>query len=105
MRNLGLGVLLLLLACGDDDGATGGGGSGGSGAGADGGAGGGGAGGPTGEIAGPVERYDLVFDFTTLQVSPDLTLNVAAPGGDCWEVPSELPASVVRFDGDEIDPA
>jgi aminopeptidase N len=105
MRNLGLGLLLLLSACGDDDGATGGGGSGGTGAGAEGGAGGGGAGGPTGEIAATIERYDLVFDFTSLQASSDLALNVAGPGGDCWEVPSEVPASVVRFDGDEIDPA
>lgn len=102
-------VLVSAAACSDDEAATGGGGTGAEGAGASGpGAGGaGGAGGsaPLVDATFAIERYDLAFDFATLAASSDLTGMVAAPGGNCVSVPSELTATAARFDDAAIDPA
>jgi aminopeptidase N len=37
-----------------------------------------------------VARYDYKFDLATAMAESKLTLDVAAPGGDCWSVSSEL---------------
>jgi len=101
---------LLVAACGSDpetptgSGGTGtsssSGGVGGSGVGGAGGVGGGttassGTGGsaaPAGPITGLVKRYDYAFDLATRHAKSQLEIAVAAPGGDCFQTSSELPA-------------
>jgi aminopeptidase N len=87
---------LLAAACSstpDSPAGTGGaatstGGAGVGGAGGSGGAGGAAA--PMGPIAGAVKRYDYAFDLTTRHAKTELEIDVAAPGGDCFETSSEL---------------
>ncbi len=73
------------------------------------GGGGGGAGGsggslPTGDLAATVTHYDYIFDLPTAEARSKLTLEVAPPGGNCWEVSSELDAlTEVTWNG-ELDP-
>ncbi|HZF48547.1 MAG TPA: M1 family aminopeptidase [Polyangiaceae bacterium] len=95
----------LLLGCSSDPAtstgsggsstASGTGGAGGAG-GMDGAGGAGGSGGavapPTGLINAPVHRYDYAFDITTLAARSRLTIDVPAPGGDCYNVSCALPA-------------
>jgi aminopeptidase N len=59
------------------------------GSGGGGGVGGGGAS-PTGNLAATVAHYDYAFDVITAQGRSKLTLDVTPPGGDCWQVSSEL---------------
>jgi aminopeptidase N len=82
-----------LAACTPDETTPGVGGAGGS---PDtGGSGGGGSGGspPSGLIAGPVTRYDYVFDAVELTADTKVTIDVQAPGGDCVDLESLLPPS------------
>ena len=95
-------VGLLVTACSSDPETTSGpGGSttstGSGGAGGGGGASGtGGTGGsvapPTGPITGTVTRYEYAFDLTTRHAKSKLEIDVAAPGGDCFQTSSELAA-------------
>jgi aminopeptidase N len=107
-------ALLVPTACSDDDDPGTGGagpsgpGSGGTGAeGASGGSGGSGGGGsgPTGEVTTAVQRYDLFFDLEAKTSTSVLTLDVAAPGGDCLTIASELPATSASFDETPLDAA
>lgn len=83
----------LLSACSPDETGSGGGGSGGSpDSGGSGGSGGGGAP-PAGLIAGPVTRYDYVFDAVQRTADTKLTIDAQAPGGDCVDLESLLPPS------------
>jgi aminopeptidase N len=77
-----------LLACGEDKPAAcrddrsctnGSGGNGGTGGEA-----------PTGDIAAQVTKYDFAFDVTTAQATSRLELDVASPGGNCWDVSCEV---------------
>lgn len=61
-----------------------------SSAGVGGGPGGTGGAAPTGPITGAVKRYDYAFDLATRHAKSELEIDVAAPGGDCFEVGSEL---------------
>ena len=61
-------------------GSTGEGGSGGEGGSAP----------PVGPINGLVKRYDYAFDLATRHAKSQLTIDVAAPGGDCFQISSEL---------------
>jgi aminopeptidase N len=93
-------VGLFVTACSSDPETTAGTGGSGttttgtttSGAGVGGGPGGGGGGGaaPTGSITGLVKRYDYAFDLTTRHAKSQLAIDVAAPGGDCFQTSSEL---------------
>jgi len=86
-----LGTSLGLLACGEDkppactDKALCPNNTGGSG-------GGGGAGGesPSGDLSANVTKYDYTFDVATAKATTRLELDVAAPGGNCWDVSCEL---------------
>ena len=96
MRSLGSKALaplvvwtsLGLLACGEDKPATcpgdpscsnGSSGSSGTGGGA-----------PTGDLSAQVTKYDFAFDVTTAQATSQLALDVAPPGGNCWDVSCEV---------------
>lgn len=46
---------------------------------------------PTGDLKADVTRYDYAFDVTDGSAKSALTLNVAAPGGDCFTVGDLLP--------------
>ncbi len=61
-------------------GSTGEGGSGGEGGSAP----------PVGPISGLVKHYDYAFDLATRHAKSQLTIDVAAPGGDCFQTSSEL---------------
>lgn len=94
--HLALGLLGLLAACSSED--TGSGGAAGAGVGGGGTAGStdvGGTGGaaPSGLIAGPVTRYDYVFDAAALSADTALTIDVQTPGGDCVDLESLVPPS------------
>ncbi|MBK9262164.1 MAG: hypothetical protein IPM54_20465 [Polyangiaceae bacterium] len=77
-----LSSCLLSLACGDDKPASSTSSTAGSG----------GTGGeaPTGDISAQVTKYDYAFDVTTARATSRLDVDVAAPGGDCWDVSCEL---------------
>lgn len=88
---------LLVTACSSDpETTTGTGGSStgsGAGVGGTGGTGGtGGSVGPVGPITGAVKRYEYAFDLATRHAKSQLEIDVAAPGGDCFQTSSELPA-------------
>lgn len=59
----------------------------------------GGGAGVTGELTANVTRYDYSFDLPTRAGHSKLTLDVAAPGGDCWTVGCGLPATNVTWNG------
>ena len=48
--------------------------------------------GPMGPITGAVKRYTYAFDLTTRHAKAQLEIDVTAPGGDCFQTSSELPA-------------
>lgn len=109
---LALALLLSPTACSDDESGTGGagptsgpgsGGAGGEGASGPG-NGGSGGNGPVGEVTASVQRYDLSFDLEAMTSTSVLTLDVAAPGGDCFSISSELPATAASFDATALDP-
>ena len=50
----------------------------------------GGSAGPTGPITGSVKRYEYAFDLATHHAKSKLDIDVAAPGGDCFQTGSEL---------------
>lgn len=93
-------VGLFVTACSPDpDRPTGSGGSttgsgtstGEGGSGVGGGPGGtGGSAAPTGPITGRVKRYEYAFDLATRHAKSQLQIDVAAPGGDCFQTGSEL---------------
>ncbi|MEZ4308582.1 MAG: M1 family aminopeptidase [Polyangiaceae bacterium] len=87
------------VGCDSDETGTGGAGNGGS-AGA--GVGGGGTGGvaPAGEIAGPVTRYDYVFDTEALTADTVVTVDVQSPGGDCVALESAIEVGAVTWNGE-----
>lgn len=89
---LALCSVVLLAACSSPD-ETGSGGGGSGGAIDTGGAGGAGGAPPSGLIAGPVTRYDYVFDAAQLTADTLLTIDAQAPGGDCVELESLVPPS------------
>ncbi|HLM73170.1 MAG TPA: M1 family aminopeptidase, partial [Polyangiaceae bacterium] len=94
-RSLAPLLFLAIFGCSSDP-EGGSGGSGGSGASGSssstGGAGGmGGGAPPSGLITAPVRRYDYAFDMTSLAARSRLTLDVPAPGGDCFNVSCLLP--------------
>ena len=70
--------------------ATGTGGAGVGGAGVGGAGGSGGSATPVGPISGMVKHYDYAFDLATRHAKSQLTIDVAAPGGDCFQTSSEL---------------
>lgn len=82
--------LLTLAACSSDDTGTGGSTANGGAGGAttSGGSGGTGAAPMAGLITGKVTRYDYVFDGDLLTADTKLTIDVAAPGGDCIDLES-----------------
>lgn len=65
--------------------ATGTGGAGVGGAGSS-----GGSAAPVGPISGLVKHYDYAFDLATRHAKSQLTIDVAPPGGDCFQASSEL---------------
>jgi aminopeptidase N len=92
-------VGLLVTACSSDPDkpsgsggstTTGSGGGAGVGGGASGTGGAGGGAGPMGPIAGNVKRYEYAFDLATRHGKSKLDIDVAAPGGDCFEASSEI---------------
>lgn len=93
-------VGLFVTACSPDpDRPTGSGGSttgsgtstGEGGSGVGGGPGGtGGSAAPTGPFTGRVKRYEYAFDLATRHAKSQLQIDVAAPGGDCFQTGSEL---------------
>ncbi|MSP26771.1 MAG: hypothetical protein EXR75_16835 [Myxococcales bacterium] len=100
MRAFGSGLLVLVAAAvaGCSEEASSGGGSG---AGVSSGGGGGGAGpvGPVGPISGEVKRYDVAFDLTTMALRSTLSIDVAEPGGDCFDIDCALEVSDVTLNG------
>ncbi len=98
---LGLASITTLTACGSSDTGSGGkGGSGGTtcaagqcGGGGSAGGGGGGAAPITGSIPGKVKRYDYAFDVDLRTADTKLTVDVAAPGGDCTDFESRQPTT------------
>lgn len=59
-----------------------------------------------GPISGPVTRYDYVVDIDTDAAQSTVTIDVAAPGGDCVDLESALaPAGPVQWnpEGDQGD--
>jgi aminopeptidase N len=62
------------------------------GAGGTGGEGGMGGAPPSGLIDAPVRRYDYTFDMTSRAARSRLTIDVPAPGGDCFNVSCLLPS-------------
>lgn len=79
----------LLVACSDGETnpqSTGGSGTSSSSSSSSSGGGAGGAGGfgPTGSISGPVKRYDYTFDITSALAHTELSIDVQAPGGNCY---------------------
>lgn len=104
---LALGCLLAVPGCGSDPdenpagsaaGVGGaGGGTGGTGdtgsAGGSGGAGGAGGSAQTGPIDGLVRRYDYAFDIATAHAKSRLAIEVAPPGGDCFDIHCALSTS------------
>jgi aminopeptidase N len=95
MRPLALLALAgtTLLACGSSPATTTGSTSGGGGAGGTGGAP------PTGPITGSVTRYTYAFDVTTAKAHSALEIDVAAPGGDCFQVPDLAATTAVGWNG------
>jgi len=83
-----VGTSLGLLACGDDKPAA----CSGSGSCSNGSAGGGGSAGSAtiGDVSANVTKYDYTFDVTNAQATSRLALDVAPPGGTCWDVSCEL---------------
>jgi len=88
-------MLLLLAACGDDSSAPGGGAQGGSAG--EGGSGGEPAIGGATALSATVVRYDIAFSSSKRAATIELGLDVTE-GGNCFSVPSELPALAARFD-------
>lgn len=102
MRSLALLALaatsITALACGSSPahstGSTGSTGAGTTGT-------GGGAGGaePGGPITGSVARYGYAFDLTTAKATSTLDVDVAAPGGDCFQVADLASTTNVGWNG------
>lgn len=102
---------MVVAGCGSDEtgtggaGAAGGGGSGGAGVGAAGNGGEGGEGGGGGKpgaglISGKVTRYDYVFDLAALAADTKVTIDAAAPGGDCAALACQVtPSGLLTWNG------
>ncbi|HRI62666.1 MAG TPA: hypothetical protein PK156_00465 [Polyangium sp.] len=43
-----------------------------------------------GDLSASVTKYDVTFDVTTARANSRLALDVAAPGGTCWDVSCEV---------------
>ena len=97
MRSLALlaltATLLSVLACGSSP-AHSTGSTGSTGA-----AGGAGGAEPTGPITGSVARYTYAFDVTTAKAHSALDVDVAAPGGDCFQVADLAATTNVGWNG------
>ncbi|MFO0614291.1 MAG: M1 family aminopeptidase [Polyangiaceae bacterium] len=91
-------LFLLTAACtsGDEDATGGAGGSGANGSSS--------TGTPPmpGPISGPIARYDYVIDVDTDAAVSTVTIDVAAPGGDCVDLESALgPAGAVKWNQED----
>ena len=96
---------LLSAGCSSDDEPAGQGGDsassagvGGSGVGGSGGVPGGS--GPAGEFPAAVRKYDYAFDLASGAAQSQLSLEVAAPGGDCTTLSCTLPVETVTWAGE-----